>query len=133
MFLLGVDLLKPASVLVPAYDDSEGVTASFNRNVLVRLNREAAANFDPFAFDHRAIWNATEGRIEMHLVSQHAQVVAVAGVPICFTEGETIHTENSYKFTEDRVRALAEAAGWALRERWFDSERRFGVFLMAAE
>jgi dimethylhistidine N-methyltransferase len=132
-FLLGVDLRKPASILVPAYDDAEGVTAAFNRNLLVRLNREAAAEFDPFAFDHRAVWNDAEGRIEMHLVSRRPQTVRVGGVAIHFAEGETIHTENSYKFTEDGVRALAEAAGWAVRACWFDSERRFGLFLMAAE
>ncbi len=132
-FLLGADLRKPAAALVPAYDDAEGVTAAFNRNLLVRLNREAGADFQPFNFAHRAIWNDVEGRIEMHLVSRCKQVVRVGGELITFAEGETIHTENSYKFTPDAIRSLAESAGWALRDRWFDEARRYGMFLLAAE
>lgn len=133
LFLLGADLRKPAAALVPAYDDAEGVTAAFNRNLLVRLNREAGATFEPFDFLHRAIWNEVEGRIEMHLVSRRAQTVWVAGEPISFAEGETIHTENSYKFTPEGIRRMAEGAGWSLRDRWFDEARRYGMFLLAAE
>lgn len=131
-FLLGVDLRKPASVLLPAYDDAAGVTAAFNRNLLVRLNREAGADFDPLSFAHRAVWNDADSRIEMHLVSCHAQSVHVGGETIRFAEGETIHTENSYKFTPDAVAGMVETAGWALREQWFDDARRFGLFLLAA-
>ncbi|MDR3538699.1 MAG: L-histidine N(alpha)-methyltransferase [Acetobacteraceae bacterium] len=130
--LLGVDLRKPAAAVVPAYDDAAGVTAAFNRNLLVRLNREAGADFEPFNFAHRAVWNDVEGRIEMHLVSRCDQVVRIAGESIAFVEGETIHTENSYKFTPDAIRALAESAGWTLRDRWFDEARRYGMFLLAA-
>jgi L-histidine N-alpha-methyltransferase len=133
LFLLGVDLRKPAAELVPAYDDSEGVTAAFNRNLLVRLNREAGADFEPFSFAHRAIWNDAAGRIEMHLVSRHAQTVCVAGREIRFAEGESIHTENSYKYTPDAVRAMVTAAGWTLTDCWFDDERRYGMFLLATE
>jgi dimethylhistidine N-methyltransferase len=132
LFLIGADLRKPASILLPAYDDAAGVTAAFNRNLLVRLNREAGADFDPLAFDHRSIWNDIDGRIEMHLVSRRRQVVRVAGHTIRFEEGESIHTENSYKFTLEGMRGMAEAAGWALRKSWFDDDRRFGMFLLGA-
>src|SRR5579863_10463757 len=101
-FLVGVDLRKDPAVLLPAYDDAAGVTAAFNRNLLVRLNREAGADFVPAAFDHRAVWNDEESRIEMHLVSRHAQTVRIAGQQIRFDAGETIHTENSYKHTAER-------------------------------
>jgi dimethylhistidine N-methyltransferase len=133
LFLLGADLRKSAAVLLPAYDDAAGVTAAFNRNLLVRLNREAGATFDPFEFDHRAVWNEAEGRIEMHLVSRRQQIVQVGNRSIAFAEGETIHTENSYKFTDESIRHLAESAGWALSDCWFDEAQRFGLFLLAAE
>jgi len=131
-FLLGADLRKPESVLIPAYDDAAGVTAAFNRNLLVRLNREANAEFDPDSFDHRAIWNAAEGRIEMHLVSRHAQTVRVGSAHVSFAAGETIHTENSYKFTPDDIAGLAADAGWPLQDSWTDAEARFGLFLLKA-
>jgi dimethylhistidine N-methyltransferase len=133
LFLLGADLRKPASILLPAYDDASGVTAAFNRNLLVRLNREAGADFDSFAFDHRAVWNDVQSRIEMHLVSRREQTVQVAGQSISFAEGETIHTENSYKFTDGSIRQLSETAGWSLSDCWFDEGQRFGLFLLAAE
>ena len=128
-FLLGADLRKSPSVLIPAYDDAAGVTAAFNRNLLVRLNREAAAGFDPTSFTHRAVWNDAEGRIEMHLVSRQNQMVQVAGQAVHFREGESIHTENSYKFSPSDLAELADGAGWSLVNTWFDDERRFGVFL----
>jgi dimethylhistidine N-methyltransferase len=131
LFLIGADLKKPASVLLPAYDDAEGVTAAFNRNLLVRLNREAGADFEPFSFTHRAVWNEAESRIEMHLVSRRNQVVHVAGHAISFSEGESIHTENSYKFTPAGIRSLAEVAGWSLQDCWFDERRQFGMFLLS--
>jgi len=131
-FLVGVDLRKDASVLIPAYDDAAGVTAAFNRNVLARLNREAGADFDLSAFDHRAVWNAAEGRIEMHLVSRRDQVARLAGQPIRFRAGETVHTENSYKYTPQAFRILAEAAGWRPIRLWTDRERLFSLHLLAA-
>ncbi|MBV9755666.1 MAG: L-histidine N(alpha)-methyltransferase, partial [Alphaproteobacteria bacterium] len=130
--LIGVDLRKDPAVLVPAYDDAAGVTAAFNRNVLVRLNREAGADFRPEAFAHRATWNAAEGRIEMHLVSTRAQVAHVAGHAIRFAAGETIHTENSYKYTPQAFRILAEGAGWRPIRLWTDQDRLFSLHLLAA-
>ncbi|MBN8875337.1 MAG: L-histidine N(alpha)-methyltransferase [Rhodospirillales bacterium] len=132
LFLLGADLRKSPQVLVPAYDDAAGVTAAFNRNLLVRLNREADAEFDPKSFDHRAVWNAQEGRIEMHLVSRRAQTVRLGSTRIAFAAGESIHTENSYKFTREDIAAMASASGWQMRETWTDSEDRFGLFLLGA-
>lgn len=128
-FLLGADMRKSPSVLIPAYDDAAGVTAAFNRNLLVRLNREAGATFDLSAFRHEARWNDAESRIEMHLVSLRDQAASVAGVGLRFAEGETIHTENSYKYTPDRLLALARAAGWVPQRQWADPAERFGHFL----
>jgi len=129
--LVGVDLRKDEAILLPAYDDAEGVTAAFNRNLLVRLNREAGAGFDPTAFAHRAVWNATDGRIEMHLESLRAQSVQVAGETIRFAAGETIHTENSYKHTLPGFGALAEAAGWTTEQVWTDPAGLFSLHLLA--
>ena len=131
LFLVGADLRKDAAELVAAYDDAEGVTAAFNRNLLRRLNREAAAGFDLDAFAHRAVWNAAEGRIEMHLVSRRAQAVPVAGRVIRFAAGETIHTENSYKHTREGFAALAAAAGWQTQRVWTDAAERFSLHLLA--
>ncbi len=129
-FLVGVDLRKDASILVPAYDDAQGVTAAFNRNVLVRLNREADADFDVAAFRHRAVWNDGDGRIEMHLESLRAQVAHVAGVSFSFTAGETIHTENSYKHTINGFQALAVSAGWRPDRVWTDDRALFSLHLL---
>jgi L-histidine Nalpha-methyltransferase len=131
-FLLGVDLRKDPAVLLPAYDDAAGVTAAFNRNLLVRLNREAGADFEPTAFAHRAVWNAAEGRIEMHLVSRRAQSVRLAGRTVRFAAGESIHTENSYKYTPQGVRLLAAAAGWRHMQLWTDADRMFSTHLLLA-
>lgn len=130
-FLVGIDLRKDPAILLPAYDDAEGVTAAFNRNLLRRLNREAAAAFDPALFAHRAVWNGAEGRIEMHLESLRAQTVQVAGRPIRFARGETIHTENSYKHTTEGFAALAGEAGWGVREVWRDAQGWFALCLLA--
>ena len=130
-FLVGADLRKDPAVLLPAYDDRAGVTAAFNRNLLARLNREAGADFDLGRFDHRAIWNDSASRIEMHLVSRCDQVVEVAGQPIRFAEGETIHTENSYKLTPEAFTRLAQSAGWECRQMWTDPARWFALFLLA--
>lgn len=128
--LVGVDLRKDAAVLIPAYDDAAGVTAAFNRNILVRLNREGGADFEPGAFGHRAVWNAAEGRIEMHLVSRRAQSVRLGGQTIRFAPGESIHTENSYKHTPEGFRAIAEAAGWHAERMWTDPARLFSLHLL---
>nr|WP_294521623.1 L-histidine N(alpha)-methyltransferase [uncultured Rhodopila sp.] len=129
-FLLGADLRKSPAILLPAYNDAEGVTAAFNLNLLRRLNREAGADFDLRCFRHQAIWNAEAGRIEMHLVSACDQTAQVAGHTIMFAEGESIHTENSYKFTPRMISDIAAAAGWELRSVWTDPANYFGVFLL---
>ena len=125
--LIGVDLKKDPTVLERAYNDAEGVTAAFNMNLLRRLNRELDADFDLDAFRHKAIYNAAQGRIEMHLVSDRHQTVGVDGEEISFAAGETIHTENSHKFTLDGFAALARPAGWTIRRVWTDSDKLFSV------
>ncbi|MDR3725526.1 MAG: L-histidine N(alpha)-methyltransferase [Terracidiphilus sp.] len=129
--LLGVDLSKDEATLLAAYNDAAGVTAAFNRNVLVRLNRELDANFDPEAFAHRAIWNAAESRIEMHLESRIAQRVHLAALnlEVDFTAGETIHTENSYKYAPGAPQVLLAEAGFAPVGSWTDAQGWFTVCL----
>ena len=112
LFILGVDLVKEPETLVAAYDDAAGVTAAFNRNLLVRANRELKAGFDIDGFVHRAVWNADASRMEMHLEAARDMEVEIDGRVIAFLEGETIHTESSRKFTETSVRELASASGW---------------------
>jgi dimethylhistidine N-methyltransferase len=129
-FLVGADLHKDPSVLLPAYDDAAGVTAAFNRNLLVRLNREAAADFEVAMFAHRAVWNDEESRIEMHLVSRIDQTVRIAGQHIRFGRGETIHTENSYKHTPERFTSIAADAGWHCQAMWTDPARLFALYLL---
>jgi dimethylhistidine N-methyltransferase len=129
-FLVGVDLRKDPAILLPAYDDNTGVTAAFNRNLLARLNREAHAEFNLDSFAHRAVWNDEASRIEMHLVSLCDQVVSVAGHSIGFERGETIHTENSYKYAPEHFIALAEEAGWHSAETWTDPAGLFALFLL---
>jgi L-histidine N-alpha-methyltransferase len=128
-FLLGADLRKSQKILLPAYNDSAGVTAAFNLNLLTRLNREAGADFDLGAFRHEAVWNDGESRIEMHLVSRRDQVVHLAGRTIQFSEGESIHTENSYKHTLDRLIDLGRRAGWETPKVWRDPAGFFCVIL----
>lgn len=128
-FLLGADLVKPEAELVLAYDDPLGVTAAFNLNVLVRLNRELGANFDVERFAHRAVWNAAESRMEMHLESLRAQTVDIpgAGCSVHFAEGESIWTESSYKYETAGVIALGAAAGLAAQRQWVDERARFAL------
>jgi dimethylhistidine N-methyltransferase len=114
LFILGVDLVKDEATLVAAYDDAQGVTAAFNKNLLVRANRELGADFDLDSFAHEARWNAEASRIEMHLRAERDMAVHLGGETFDFLAGETIHTESSRKFTEAAVGALAEAAGWRL-------------------
>jgi len=129
--LLGVDLVKDKTALLNAYDDAAGVTAEFNRNILARLNRELGANFDPQAFAHRAVWNRAKSRIEMHLESRIPQTVQVPAcdLTISFTPGETIHTENSYKYRVAQVEALVAQAGFTPEQTWMDERAWFAVLL----
>ncbi|GJD89097.1 L-histidine N(alpha)-methyltransferase [Methylobacterium hispanicum] len=127
VLVVGVDLVKDHAVLEAAYDDAAGVTAAFNRNVLTRINRELGGTFDLDAFAHRAVFNDQASRIEMHLVARAAQDVAVAGRPVAFAAGESIHTENSYKYTVESFRALAASAGWAPVQVWTDPQALFSV------
>ena len=120
VLVIGVDLIKDAAVLCPAYNDAEGVTAKFNLNLLARINRELGANFDLAAFEHHACYNRTQNRIEMHLASLKRQKVRVNGKAINFRLGETIHTENSYKYTIEGFKALAYGAGWSPLSVWSD-------------
>ena len=129
--LLGVDLapctMKTIEQLVAAYDDAAGVTAAFNLNLLTRLNRELDTDFDPACFAHRARWNAAESRMEMHLESLADQTVRLDGKRIAFRAGETIHTENSYKFTERSLRPLLVGAGFGSPRLFHDADHRFAV------
>ena len=129
-FLVGVDLVKDPAVLVAAYDDADGVTAAFNLNVLARINRELDGEIDLSQFDHRAVWNALECRMEMHLVSRADQVLIVGDLRFPIRAGETIHTENSYKFTEPGFADLAERAGWRVGDAWISQDPAFAVFLL---
>ena len=128
--LLGADLVKDVSVLKAAYDDAAGVTAAFNLNLLRRLNREAGADFDQRAFGHEARWNAQAERIEMHLVSHRAQSVRLAGRIFRFAAGESIHSESSHKYRPERLRRIAEAAGWQAAATWTDPDGLFSVWLL---
>jgi dimethylhistidine N-methyltransferase len=125
--LIGVDLKKDPRVLNPAYNDSQGVTAEFNLNILARANRELEARFDLAQFRHHAFYNEAAGRIEMHLVSRRRQVVAVNGTRFFFAEGESIVTEHSYKYSPDEIRRLAAWAGLKVVRCWTDEERWFSV------
>ena len=117
-FFIGLDVVKAPMIMVAAYDDEQGVTAAFNLNLLARINRELDGDFDIEAFEHRAVWNPEESRMEMHLVSKVDQTARAAGRAFHFAAGETIHTENSYKFTIDGFEALAVQAGWKLERSW---------------
>ena len=130
--IIGVDLEKDERVLYDAYNDAAGVTARFNLNVLVRINRELGGNFDLSAFTHRSIYNRDRHRIEMHLISRKAQNVRILGNNFSFRPGESIHTENSYKYSFERFTALARASGWSVRKSWTDSARMFSVHALVA-
>lgn len=129
--LLGVDLVKDESVLLRAYDDAAGTTAAFNRNLLARLNRELAADFNPAGFAHRALWSPAHSRIEMHLESRTAQRVHLAALnwEIDFEAGETIHTENSYKFRPGQAESMLTRAGFEPAARFTDARGWFAVCL----
>ncbi len=129
--LLGTDMVKDEQTLLAAYDDSSGVTAAFNINILHRLNRELGANFDTSCFRHRVNWNSNESRIEMHLESVREQDVSIehANLDIHFMPRETIHTENSYKFTDQAVQRLLDQAGYEIGWAWKDSREWYAVTL----
>jgi len=120
VLVIGVDLVKDATILCPAYNDAEGVTAKFNLNLLARINRELGANFDLATFEHHACYNRAHSRIEMHLASTKRQKVKVNGKAIGFRAGETIHTENSYKYTIASFQALARGSDWSPVQVWSD-------------
>jgi dimethylhistidine N-methyltransferase len=129
--LLGVDLVKDEATLLAAYNDAAGTTAAFNRNLLVRLNRELDADFTPESFAHRALWNAAESRIEMHLESLARQTVHLAALnfEVQFTPGERIHTENSYKYRPGKAERMLAEAGFAAAAIWTDARGWFAVCL----
>lgn len=131
--LIGVDLKKDPAVLELAYDDPKGVTASFNLNLLKRLNRELSATFDLRKFKHIALYNKSAGRVEMHLVSKCAQIVKVSGKEFHFKEGETIHTESSYKYSVEEFITLAAHAKFKIRNYWKDSGDLFCVYYFERE
>lgn len=131
--LVGADLQKDPARLEVAYDDAKGVTAAFNMNLLVRFNRELGSDFDLAGFRHEAHYDAELGRIEMHLVSLRDQTVTLGGQRIAFAAGETIHTENSYKYSLESFGALARRGGWRSEASWTDPENLFSVHLLAAE
>ena len=125
--LIGVDLKKDEDILVRAYDDAQGVTAAFNRNVLERINRELGGCFDIETFRHRALYNGAEGRIELHLVSEKDQTVTVHDRDFTFTKGETIHTENSCKYHVEEFSSLAAGAGFRSARTWVDGDGLFSL------
>jgi L-histidine Nalpha-methyltransferase len=129
--LLGTDLRKEASAMLPAYDDSSGVTARFNKNVLARLNRELGAHFDLEGFQHVALWNERESRMEMHLEAVRAQTVHIDALrmDVGFAAGERIHTENSYKFTVPMVDRILEESGFVREQTWMDRRQTFAEHL----
>ncbi|HTQ13082.1 MAG TPA: L-histidine N(alpha)-methyltransferase [Rhizomicrobium sp.] len=125
--LIGVDLVKDPAVLHAAYNDTAGLTAAFNRNLLARANRELGADFDPGAFAHYAPYDPARRRVEMHLVGLRAQTVHLCGHAIAFEEGDNIHTESSHKYTRDEFRALAREAGFDTAGCWSDSRSFFSI------
>ena len=134
VLFIGVDLKKPPAILVPAYNDALGVTAAFNLNLLVRINRELDGDFDLARFEHRAIYNEQPGRIEMHLFSREPQIVKIRALDlqVKFERGESIHTENSYKFDLDQLSGLALDTGFSLEKTWFDRGHQFSFNLFSS-
>ena len=129
--MLGTDMVKDHRTLLAAYDDNDGVTAAFNLNILHRLNRELRANFDADRFRHRVRWNSIESRIEMHLESTQKQDLSIeeADLDLHFMRGETIHTENSYKFTDQGIRRLLEEVGFKIGGAWKDGRGWYSLTL----
>ncbi len=125
--IIGVDLQKDLDILIPAYNDAKGVTAEFNLNILRRINNELDGNIDLETFRHKAIYNKQAQRIEMHLESQKDQNTSILGKNISFSKGETIHTENSHKYTIESFRNLAQKAGWKPLKHWTDQAKLFSI------
>ena len=130
MLIVGVDLVKDEKVLNKAYNDAQRITAKFNLNLLTRINRELGAKFDPSTFEHHAFYNRERSRIEMHLASHKRQRIRICGECADFRAGETIHTENSYKYTVESFGALARGAGWAPTAVWTDPKKYFSVHVL---
>jgi len=130
--LIGVDLVKDPAILHSAYNDAAGVTALFNKNILARANRELGTNFDLDAFAHYAPYNPVEQRVEMHLISLKHQTVGIDGVTFSFAEGETIHTENSHKYSVDGFQSLATSAGFTPKAMWLDANGLFSLHWLEA-
>lgn len=130
--LVGIDLIKDKSILEPAYNDAQGVTAKFNLNLLVRINRELDGNFDLTKFRHKAFFNAKFGRIEMHIESTTQQTVTIGKLNrrFNFEAGDTIHTENSYKFSLEQIKALAARVGFIVQKTWFDDLKWFSLNIL---
>jgi L-histidine N-alpha-methyltransferase len=133
--LLGTDMAKDEATLLAAYNDAQGITARFNLNILSRINRELGADFDLANFRHKAVWNAEASRMEMHLESLKPQMTRIADLDIAirFAVGETIHTENSYKFTEEMLRSVVAEGGFLLERAWTDDRKWFGVHLLRVD
>ncbi|MEE8332936.1 MAG: L-histidine N(alpha)-methyltransferase [Alphaproteobacteria bacterium] len=131
--LIGIDLKKDVGLLEAAYNDTAGVTADFNLNLLVRANSELGANFDLAGFRHQAIYNAEDGRIEMYLFSTRAQQVTIGGLDFRFADGEAVHTENSYKYTVEEVHTLAKSAGFEPSASWTDPDQLFSIHYLRLE
>jgi dimethylhistidine N-methyltransferase len=129
-FLVGIDLIKDRDALLRAYNDAQGITAAFNKNLLARMNRELGATFEPEFFAHLAIWNARKSRVEMHLMSRMSQSLIVAGRSFDFAEGETIHTENSRKYTVEEFAALAARGGWRTERSWQSADPAYAIVLL---
>jgi dimethylhistidine N-methyltransferase len=132
LLIVGIDLVKDIATLNAAYNDAAGVTARFNLNLLARINRELGSDFDLASFSHQAFYNRERARIEMHLVSRVRQTVGVCGRMIEFRAGETIHTENSYKYTVESFGALARGSGWTPVAAWSDADGYFSVQALRA-
>jgi dimethylhistidine N-methyltransferase len=131
--IVGVDLVKDSAILNAAYNDAAGITARFNLNLLARINRELNGSFELASFSHHAFYNSERHRIEMHLASKKRQKVRVAGRVIEFRSGETIHTENSYKYTLASFSALARGSGWSALAAWTDAGANFSVHALRFE
>ncbi len=129
-FLIGADLEKPLEILLPAYNDAKGVTAAFNLNLLARINRELDGTFDLGSFEHLAFYKERESRIEMHLQSLREQRISVAGRSFSFRAGETIHTENSHKYTLSSFRWIAARGGWQTAKSWADENGLFSLHIL---
>jgi L-histidine Nalpha-methyltransferase len=130
LLVVGADTTHDPALLIRAYDDRQGVTAAFNKNLLLRINREIGADFAPSAFRHEARFNAEHQRVEMHLVSCYTQRVTVRGRAYQFAMGESIHTENSYKYGHRRFQYLAALGGWTHQQLWMDGQSRFAVHVL---